>query len=637
MIAGGTARAVDGITGARPPDAGQSAATAHANKRTTPGPGAVARVREVLNSGGMGSNAIAIGSAGTENGHGLLLGNPHYPWHGARRFWQMQLTVPGRMNVSGVGLLGTPLVLIGHTAHVAWSHTVATPVTFTLYELDLAEGSPTTYVVDGKKKRMTERRVTVTVRRDNGSLDEVTRTVWSTRYGPVLTSLGGMKLPWTHGRAYAIADANATNMRGLNTWFAMDQAQSTADIRDALRTYQGIPWVNTIAADDQGNALYADVQVVPHVTDAKAERCNTALGKKIFPATGLAVLDGSRSECRWGSDPDAVQPGIFGPDSLPVLAREDYVANSNNSYWLSNPEQPLTGFPRIMGAERTRRSLRTRMGITAIKQRLKGTDDLPGRGFSLDTMRGVALGNRSYAAELARTDTVAMCESFPGGMAPTSQSSDGRVDVSAACQVLAGWDGRYDPDSRGALLFDRFWRRAVDAGDELWKVPFDPDHPVTTPNTLNTGNPGVRRAFGDAVAELRAAGIPLDAPLGKRQYVVRNGDRIPIHGGTEALGVLNKIEGVWNPPRGYTEVVTGSSYIQVVSFDGTRCPNTRTILTYSQSGNPNSPYYSDQTRLYSKKRWVTERFCEREIRHSPKLRVVKIREKAKSTKDSGKR
>jgi acyl-homoserine-lactone acylase len=39
------------------------------------------------------------------------------------------------------------------------------------------------------------------------------------------------------------------------------------------------------------------------------------------------------------------------------------VTNSNDSYWLSNPHQPLTGFARIIGDEGTARTLRTRIGL----------------------------------------------------------------------------------------------------------------------------------------------------------------------------------------------------------------------------------------------------------------------------------
>jgi acyl-homoserine-lactone acylase len=36
---------------------------------------------------------------------------------------------------------------------------------------------------------------------------------------------------------------------------------------------------------------------VPNVTDRKATGCNTELGKPTWGARGLAVLDGSKSEC----------------------------------------------------------------------------------------------------------------------------------------------------------------------------------------------------------------------------------------------------------------------------------------------------------------------------------------------------
>src|SRR3546814_3748608 len=62
---------------------------------------------------------------------------------------------------------------------------------------------------------------------------------------------------------------------------------------------------------------------------------------------GLPVLDGSRSACEWGTDADAPAPGIFGPSNLPTLERDAYVGNFNDSYWLTNPAQPLPGYARI--------------------------------------------------------------------------------------------------------------------------------------------------------------------------------------------------------------------------------------------------------------------------------------------------
>jgi acyl-homoserine-lactone acylase len=56
----------------------------------------------------LGSNAWAFGKDTTANGSGLLLGNPHFPWAGVNRFWQVHLTMPGNLDVMGVGIGSFP-------------------------------------------------------------------------------------------------------------------------------------------------------------------------------------------------------------------------------------------------------------------------------------------------------------------------------------------------------------------------------------------------------------------------------------------------------------------------------------------------------------------------------------------------
>jgi len=108
----------------------------------TPAPGTAGQlsdqVRKALGGSGLGSNGIAIGADSTASGRGsVLLGNPHYPWQAGRRFWQSQLTIPGKFDAAGASLLGMPFVQIGHTAAAAWTHTVSTPVTFGFFEVPL--------------------------------------------------------------------------------------------------------------------------------------------------------------------------------------------------------------------------------------------------------------------------------------------------------------------------------------------------------------------------------------------------------------------------------------------------------------------------------------------------------------------
>ncbi|MFI6010215.1 penicillin acylase family protein [Streptomyces sp. NPDC051243] len=616
-VLGGQGGAVDDITSARPPTG--SAAQAKGIGTGADAEALIRAVRERTADADMGSNAVAFRGDTTANGRGLLLGNPHYPWHGGRRFWQAQQTIPGELNVAGASLLGSPTISVGYNAHVAWSHTVSTGVPFNLHRLTLDPADPTVYVVDGKRHRMTERTVTVAVK--DGT--PVTRTQWWTRYGPVVASTDGeLPLPWTTTTAYALGDPNAVNMRFADTSLGFSKARGTADVLASLARHQGLPWVNTIAADSSGHSLYTQSQVLPRITDDLAARCSTDLGRTTYPAAGLAVLDGSRGDCALGSDADAAQSGIFGPARMPTLKDAPYAENSNDSAWLANADRPLTGYERVFGDVGTQRSTRTRGAIDDVAAMAERG------GLSVGDLQRQQFANRVPAGDLAAADVARACAALPGG---TATGSDGKaVDVTEACSVLADWDRTADTGSRGALLFDRFWRKltAKVPSAQRWKVPFSAADPVRTPNTLNTEAPGFAAALADAVAELRGAGIALDSRLGEHQFVVRSGQRVAVPGGTESLGVWNKIEPVWNPAGGgYTEVRTGSSYIQAVGWDGGRCPVARTLLTYSQSSNPDSPHYSDQTRLFSGEKWVTSRFCEKDILASPALKVVRVRER----------
>ena len=99
---------------------------------------------------------------------------------------------------------------------------------------------------------------------------------------------------------------------------------------------------------------------------------------------------------------------------------------------------------------------------------------------------------------------------------------------------------------------------------------------------------------------------------------------IPIGGGSGAAGNANAVASRWpgaNKDR-LTPVTYGSSHIQAISFlDGGRV-SARTILTYSQSENPRSRWSLDQTRLFSKERWVRFPFTPAQIRRQQVSRTV---------------
>ncbi|HEX8856796.1 MAG TPA: penicillin acylase family protein, partial [Thermoleophilaceae bacterium] len=542
---------------------------------------------------------------------------------------QVQLSIPRVLDVAGASISGTPVVEIGHTHGVAWTHTTSTARRYTLFQLDLVPGRPTSYLVDGRAEPMTRRTLTVTARRAGGKLSRVTRTLYGSRYGPVLAT------GWTTTTAFAIRDVNADNLRSMNEWLAMGKSQNLAQLRAAQDTYQGNPFTNTIATDAGGRAYFADASVVPHVTDAQAARCiNSAEGKARYPDT--FVLDGSTSACNWGSDPGAVRRGIFAPNHLPRLIRTDYVANSNQSPWLTNPAAPITGHPAIFGDTGTERELRTRLGLDMIARRLAGTDGLGRPRFTLPTLQATMLANRNYSAELGRADVVAMCRAHPALTA-----SDGtRVDVRAACDTLARWTGHANAGSRGEALWETFFQAPL-----TWLVPFDPAHPLTTPRGINGNDPDVQRALADAVRLLRSnrtaararrwAGITLPGcPAEKGCFNVieasepitpppRKPGRRQGQTGPQPSRIGTPASARRQRPSRKPPGIFGSSFIMAVELTS-QGPRARTILTHSQSANPASPHYRDQTVLFASRHWVTERFTEAEINADPHLQTTTL-------------
>ena len=563
-----------------------------------------------------GSNGIAIGRQATADHNGMLLVNPHQPWHGTQRFYAFAQSIPGEFFMVGANQVGRPQVGFGAGRHVAWTSTVSTAQRVTFYQLKLVPGHPTEYLFDGKPRQMEQTTVHIEVRGKDGKLKTVAHTFYTTHYGAWLV---GGKFPWNAGVAYAMRVPTA-GWRGVNALIPEYQAKTVRQLAAIADKYQFMP-SNVIAADAGGEVYYADPGPIPNLSDKQLADCKVPGG-----------LDGSRSACMWRNDPKAAAPGILPPSRLPHIFRSDYAANMNDSFWLANPNQPLTGYGASLGSTGTERTLRTRSGLYQIEQRLAGKDGQPGDRYTLSQLQGLLMDDLSYTGVILRDDLVTLCRAHPKvEITPKGAKAPVTVDISGACPVLAHWDLHANLDSRGVALFREFMNagisnektddyRPILPSDWHYRVPFEAADAVNTPRGLDTSdNPEVLKALARAVLLLRDARVPLDAPLEEIQYVTRNGERIPIHGGTNPDGLLNIIRAPFDPAKGAYPEVTGSSssWVQVVEFtkDG---PKSRGLLTYSESPNPDSPHYADQTRLFSAKRWVDLPFDARTLKAAAK-------------------
>ena len=576
----------DALLGARPPAA--PAAKASALPPTVDLADAADALREAgLLDSPLGSNAWAFGKDTTQNGSGLLLGNPHFPWAGVNRFWQVHLTMPGNLDVMGVAIGNFPNVTIGFNKDVAWSHTVSTGKRFTLHELTLAEGDPTSYLMDGKAVKMTSKNVSIQVRAADGSLQTKSQTLWASQWGPLLV-LPRAGLTWTAKTAYALKDANLGNVRATDSALGFARARNVQELQAALKNI-GTPWVNTLAADRHGNTLYADVSVVPNVDAAQLVRCapsKAAAG--LLPAAGLLVLNGAKSDCDWQRDPRSPVAGLIPMEQMPVAVRTDWIHNSNDSFFYTNPQQTWTGISPMVGTAAVTRP-RTRAGLTQIPELLAQNKVTP------QAAQALLFANRNFMASVVLPDLLAACAN-----APTGPARDG-------CAALRGWDGNNNLESKGAHLFREFWRSARNVPG-IHRVAFDAAQPAATPHGLKMADAGVAgkvwETLATAVTAVRGAGFALDATLASVQRPLITDELIALHGGDEQEGVLNNVGNQFVQGIGAKglPIDYGTSYVQSVTFDA-RGPVAQALLTYGQSTNPSSPHANDQMRLYSRKEW----------------------------------
>jgi acyl-homoserine-lactone acylase len=542
-----------------------------------------------------GSNAIAVGGERTENGKGRLLGNPHFPWSGALRFYQMHLTIPGKLDVMGASLPGLPVVNIGFNQHLAWTHTVDSSSHFTLHRLQLDPVDPTRYVVDGVAQPMCRISVTVEVLGADGELSTVSKDIYETEFGP-LVNWPGM-LDWDKQHAYALKDANLHNDRVLRQWYAMNQATDVVALRESIRHIQGIPWVNTLAADDKGDALYLNGGVIPHVPVERLAQC----ADQRLVEQGLPGLDGSRRFCDWQMDEGAAQNGIVAGAHLPVLLNRSFVQNSNDSAWLSNPATPLTGYSPLVSREGKPLGARARFALA----------ELAGQSTSLteDFLQALVTGNRVYLAEQTLDDLKAFCASRTLAVA-----------AKKVCERLTAWDrtANLQSDAAGVVYFQQLML-ALQKTD-VWREPFDPNDPVNTPRGIRWQDPVVAAKLEASLREIAGQTPSLPAQWGQLQ----SARHIPIPGGSGKLGVYSAIES--SPAQnGHLEVQSGSSYIQLVSFDDNG-PVAKGVLAFSQSSEPGSPHSRDQTELFSRQQWLSLPFTRAQIDADPKLRILRLLE-----------
>ncbi len=273
--------------------------------------------------------------------------------------------------------------------------------------------------------------------------------------------------------------------------------------------------------------------------------------------------------------------------------------------------------------------------------------------FNAEELLGVIWNNRSWYAEQFLPELLERCDAI-------GATAVGGQDLSSWCQSLENWDGLYNRDSVGAHIFRVFMANYLEDVNTDLTQPFSPSDPVGTPASPSEDNAGtpddtMLLALSAGVDALVSQGIAPTTALGDLQYyrasggvVPGSGDmpvfqtvEIPWHGGDGSIdGAFNAIGVVSEPfaedtrfPRiapstipntaGLADgtgpgalngwlMARGTSWHFGLEFTDNG-PEAYGLVSYSQSTDAMSDYFSDQSVQYSNKESRKLLFTEDEI------------------------
>jgi penicillin amidase len=372
-----------------------------------------------------GSNAWAVSGRHTRDGSALLANDPHLGLRIPSIWYAVSVDAP-TFKVSGMSLVGLPVVVLGRNARIAWGGTNMMADAQDLF-FERADAAGDRYEADGAWQPFQTRTETVRVRADfprqlRKQYAPVTLNVRSTRHGPVISDYYGVfdqpvALRWT------ALDADDSS---YEAFFRLNYAGDWETFKAAL-SHHVAPAMNILYADRDGNIGYLGAGRIPIRKQ----------GEGTLPSPGW---DGAYG---WsGAVPPAQWPQSYNPPSGYLVSANNKVVGDDYPYFISHDWAPPARARRI--EQLLRRSIDAGARLTvADMQRMQG-----------DT---VDLDAAAMMAELR--------DRLPKG-----------EHGAAAAAHLKAWNGDMRGDSQAAAIFDVWMRhfRQVAFGDQLhgtWSNP----------------------------------------------------------------------------------------------------------------------------------------------------------------------
>lgn len=339
---------------------------------------------------GVGSNNWVLGGTRTTTGRPFLANDPHLEAQMPSIWYEMHLS-GGGYDAIGSTFPGTPGVVIGHNANIAWGVTNAGPDVMDLYVERFDAADPTRYNYRGRWERAQVVREEIKVK---GRDDPVVETVRITRHGPIINNVeeglhAFLALRWTGLETSSVA----------GSLLRIGRARNWEEFRDALRLWT-IPAQNFVYADREGNIGYQLPGRIPI----------RATGR------GLVPVPGWTGEHEWtGEIPFDDLPTMLNPARGYVVTANNQIVPDSYRHFISSEWDP--GY-------RARR-------IESL---------LAGPGLDLEHMRKVQADLTSIPGQV-----------LVGALHDVRPSTD---PAASLLRELLVWDGVLRPDSSAAAIYE---------------------------------------------------------------------------------------------------------------------------------------------------------------------------------------
>ncbi len=487
-----------------------------------------------------GSNAIALNSAKTKDGHTYLAVNSHQPLEGPFSWYEAHLESEEGWKMIGANFPGGVTLFVGSTPNLGWTHTVNAPDFCDVYKLEMHPTEKLQYQLDGQWEAL-EKRVFKTKVKIGFIKIPYKKTIYRSKHGLTFKNKDG---------CYAIRfPANKTAYKAAEQWFRMNKAQSFEDFRAAL-DHQGIGCTNIVYADKEDNIYY--------------------IGNGNFPYRDPSynwknVLDGNTSATIW-------EEKFYPIDSLAFLLnpKSGYVFNTNNTpFNASAPEDNLdpNSINKTIGyfPYDNNRSLRFQDLISQYDK--LSYEEFKSVKFDQNWRRNPTYSySMSNLEDLFQLDT----QKYP--------------DIAPLIELLSKWDGNTRVESNAASIFilslGYLNERIAKEGRGREENVLQEEEFV---RALQKTKKYLMKHFGT-----------INVLLGQLQRHIRGDVNLPISGAPDVLAAI------YSKPQknGEIKVFAGESYIQMVQYtpDGAIIES---VNAYGSSAHEESPHYTDQMRLFT--------------------------------------